>query len=51
MVGPEGGFTEMEIDAIAAHPPVIRVSLGHRILRAETAAIAGLALLLATEPA
>jgi 16S rRNA (uracil1498-N3)-methyltransferase len=50
MVGPEGGFTETEIDAIAAHPPVIRVSLGHRILRAETAAIAGLALLLATEP-
>jgi 16S rRNA (uracil1498-N3)-methyltransferase len=50
MVGPEGGFTDAEIDAIAAGPSAIRVSLGHRILRAETAAIAGLALLLAAGP-
>ena len=50
MVGPEGGFTSAELDAIAAHPFVTRVSLGARILRAETAAIAGLALLLASDP-
>jgi 16S rRNA (uracil1498-N3)-methyltransferase len=47
LVGPEGGFTETELDAIGSHPLVTRVSLGTRILRAETAAIAGLALLLA----
>jgi 16S rRNA (uracil1498-N3)-methyltransferase len=50
MVGPEGGFTGPEIEAIGAHPIVTRVSLGRRILRAETAAIAGLALLLASDP-
>ncbi len=53
MTGPEGGFTERELDGIAAHPLVTRtsrVSLGARILRAETAVIAGLALLLAADP-
>jgi 16S rRNA (uracil1498-N3)-methyltransferase len=50
LVGPEGGFTEAELDGIAAGPLVARVSLGRRILRAETAAIAGLALLLAGDP-
>lgn len=48
LVGPEGGFTEGELDALARHPSVVRVSLGPRILRAETAAIAGLALLQAS---
>jgi 16S rRNA (uracil1498-N3)-methyltransferase len=47
MTGPEGGWTSRELDGIGAHP---LVSLGPRILRAETAAIAGLALLLAQEP-
>ena len=50
MTGPEGGWTSSELEAIAAHPQVTsatRVSLGQRILRAETAVIAGLALLLA----
>jgi len=50
LVGPEGGFTEAELEGIGAHPLVTRVSLGARILRAETAAIAGLALLLAADP-
>lgn len=50
MTGPEGGFTEMELEAIARTPQVTRVSLGARILRAETAAIAGLALQLAARP-
>jgi len=50
MVGPEGGFTEAELEAIGRTPQVMRVSLGARILRAETAAIAGLALQLAAQP-
>jgi 16S rRNA (uracil1498-N3)-methyltransferase len=47
LTGPEGGFTPAELDALASHPFVQPVSLGHFVLRAETAAIAGLALLLA----
>jgi 16S rRNA (uracil1498-N3)-methyltransferase len=53
MTGPEGGWTSRELDGIGAYPLVTRVSrvsLGARILRAETAAIAGLALLLAACP-
>ncbi|WP_026439703.1 16S rRNA (uracil(1498)-N(3))-methyltransferase [Acidocella facilis] len=50
MVGPEGGFTDQELEAIARTPIITRVSLGSRILRAETAAIAGLALQLAAQP-
>lgn len=45
LVGPEGGFTEAELDALRSSPLVVSVSLGPRILRAETAAIVGLALL------
>jgi len=45
LVGPEGGFTPDELEAMALHPFVTRVSLGPRILRAETACVAGLALL------
>jgi 16S rRNA (uracil1498-N3)-methyltransferase len=47
LVGPEGGFSAGELDALRAAPFIQAVSLGPRILRAETAAIAGLALLLA----
>ena len=50
MIGPEGGFTDQELEAIARIPIITRVSLGRRILRAETAAIAGLALLLVASP-
>jgi 16S rRNA (uracil1498-N3)-methyltransferase len=45
LVGPEGGFTRAELDALRSCPFVIPASLGARILRAETAAIVGLALL------
>ena len=50
LVGPEGGFTDAELDGIGNAPLVTRVSLGRRILRAETAVIAGLALMLAAAP-
>jgi 16S rRNA (uracil1498-N3)-methyltransferase len=49
LVGPEGGFSPAELDAMRAHPLVIPASLGPRILRAETACIAGLALLQAAD--
>lgn len=45
LVGPEGGFTEAELDVLGSCPFVVAASLGPRILRAETAAIVGLALL------
>ncbi len=45
LIGPEGGFSAGELDALRAAPFIQPVSLGPRILRAETAAIAGLALL------
>ncbi len=45
LVGPEGGFAPAELDAMRATPFVVLASLGPRILRAETAAIVGLALL------
>jgi RNA methyltransferase, RsmE family len=40
LIGPEGGFGPAEREAIRAHPQSVPVSLGPRILRAETAAIA-----------
>jgi 16S rRNA (uracil1498-N3)-methyltransferase len=42
-VGPEGGFTDAELDALGKLPIVTRVGLGPRVLRAETAALAALA--------
>jgi 16S rRNA (uracil1498-N3)-methyltransferase len=44
LIGPEGGFEAAERDAILASPNVLRIALGPRILRADTAAVAGLAL-------
>ena len=43
LVGPEGGFTESELDALGKLPIVTRVGLGPLVLRAETAALAALA--------
>ncbi|WP_019053444.1 16S rRNA (uracil(1498)-N(3))-methyltransferase [Sphingobium xenophagum] len=43
LIGPEGGFDPAEREAIRAHPRAVAVSLGPRILRAETAAIAATA--------
>jgi 16S rRNA (uracil1498-N3)-methyltransferase len=43
LIGPEGGFTPAELDALREHPLVTLTSLGPRVLRAETAAIAALA--------
>jgi 16S rRNA (uracil1498-N3)-methyltransferase len=43
LVGPEGGFAEDERAALVKQPNVVRLSLGPRILRADTAAVAALA--------
>jgi 16S rRNA (uracil1498-N3)-methyltransferase len=44
LIGPEGGFSPKERTAIRALDAVVPVSLGPRILRADTAAIAALTL-------
>lgn len=44
LVGPEGGFSPDELDLLAELPFVTAVGLGPRLLRADTAAIAALAL-------
>lgn len=46
LIGPEGGFTEAERQAVLAVPGIRRLSLGPRVLRADTAAVAALAQLL-----
>ena len=48
LVGPEGGFDEAERTAIRAHPAAQAITLGPRILRAETAALAAAALWMGT---
>jgi 16S rRNA (uracil1498-N3)-methyltransferase len=44
LIGPEGGFAEDERQALLKRPNVVRIALGPRILRADTAAVAALAL-------
>jgi 16S rRNA (uracil1498-N3)-methyltransferase len=44
LIGPEGGFDEAERGQILARPNTLPISLGPRILRADTAAVAALAL-------
>jgi len=43
LIGPEGGFAQDERAALIKLPQVARLSLGPRILRADTAAVAALA--------
>lgn len=43
LIGPEGGFSDDERRTLLARENVIRLSLGPRILRADTAAVAALA--------
>lgn len=50
LIGPEGGFEDRELDWVLNLPISIPVSLGPRILRAETAAIAALAVMQALRP-
>ncbi len=45
LVGPEGGFERAELDDLRRRAFVLPAALGPRILRAETAAVAGLAAL------
>jgi 16S rRNA (uracil1498-N3)-methyltransferase len=45
LIGPEGGFAEEERRLLQGQPHVLTLSLGPRILRADTAAVAALALI------
>jgi len=44
LIGPEGGFAEEERAVLLRQPQTLRLSLGPRVLRADTAAVAALAL-------
>jgi 16S rRNA (uracil1498-N3)-methyltransferase len=44
LIGPEGGFDPAERELLSTQPFVTRISLGPRVLRADTAAVAALAL-------
>ena len=44
LIGPEGGFAAEERAALLGVPNAVRLSLGPRVLRADTAAVAALAL-------
>ncbi len=48
LIGPEGGFSESEREKLRALPFVVPISLGPRILRADTAAVAAMAVIQAT---
>ena len=48
LIGPEGGFAEDEVARLRAAPFATPVSLGPRILRADTAAVAALTMWQAT---
>jgi 16S rRNA (uracil1498-N3)-methyltransferase len=45
LIGPEGGFSDSELDGLHKLPFVCAVSLGPRVLRADTAAISALSVL------
>jgi 16S rRNA (uracil1498-N3)-methyltransferase len=44
LIGPEGGFSEDERAILLRQPRILRLSLGPRVLRADTAGVAALAL-------
>jgi 16S rRNA (uracil1498-N3)-methyltransferase len=44
LIGPEGGFEREERATLLAKPFVLPISLGPRVMRADTAAVAALAL-------
>jgi len=44
LIGPEGGFSEIEITRLRSMKATRSISLGPRVLRADTAAVAALAL-------
>jgi len=48
LIGPEGGFAEEERAVLLRQPQILRLSLGPRILRADTAGVAALALVQAS---
>jgi 16S rRNA (uracil1498-N3)-methyltransferase len=48
LIGPEGGFSDQERETLHKLPFVTAIPLGPRILRADTAAVAALALIQAT---
>jgi len=45
LIGPEGGFAEEERSFLLRQPSILRLALGPRVLRADTAAVAALALI------
>jgi 16S rRNA (uracil1498-N3)-methyltransferase len=45
LIGPEGGFAEEERESLLRQPHTLRLCLGPRILRADTAGVAALALI------
>jgi 16S rRNA (uracil1498-N3)-methyltransferase len=48
LIGPEGGFADEERALLVKQPNILRLALGPRILRADTAAVAALTLVQAT---
>jgi len=44
LVGPEGGFSPEERDMLLSRRNIVRLALGPRVLRADTAAVAALTL-------
>jgi 16S rRNA (uracil1498-N3)-methyltransferase len=44
LIGPEGGFSQAERQMLTSQPFTVQLSLGPRIMRADTAAVAALAL-------
>jgi 16S rRNA (uracil1498-N3)-methyltransferase len=44
LIGPEGGFAEEERESLSRQPNTLRLCLGPRILRADTAGVAAMAL-------